>query len=205
MNFAPMGNLRFLADWTSVLTGDLAQGGKLAIEFDRQRLPQCRLNWRGAEVWDINGYARFHPSGEVFTGSLLQRIASPAGIVTTLQPIPWEVSVPFDAAQVELWFHNFYQMSSRCDAWDSRFGQNYWFDVASRGPSQPVIYRAGDRDRADRRVVMSPTPLQFLETALTLTTVRRIAAVSCERSLRAIAKQVWHYARLGIGSHPHVQ
>jgi len=85
----------------------------------------------------------------VFTGSLLQRIASPAGIVTTLQPIPWEVSVPFDAAQVELWFHNFFQMSSRCDAWDSRFGQNYWFDMASRGPSQPVIYRAGASPRLD--------------------------------------------------------
>jgi hypothetical protein len=144
-----MANLRFLADWTSVLTGDLAQGGKLEIEFDPRRLPQCRLNWRGAEVWDITGYARFHPSGEVFSGSLLQRIAPSGGIVTTLQPTPWEVPVPFDSAQVELWFHNFYQMSSRCDAWDSRFSQNYWFDVALHGPSQPVIYRAGASPRLD--------------------------------------------------------
>ena len=74
-----MANLQFLADWTSVLTGDLAQGEKLAIEFDPRRLPQCRLNWRGAEVWDITGYARFHPSGEVFSGSLLQRIAPSGG------------------------------------------------------------------------------------------------------------------------------
>jgi hypothetical protein len=144
-----MANLRFLADWTSTLTGDIAQGEMLTIEFDPQRLPQCRLNWRGAEVWDINGYARFHPSGELFSSSLLQRISSPSGIVTTLQPTPWEVSVPFDAAQVELWFHNFYQVSSRCDAWDSRFGQNYWFDVAQRGPTQPVIYRAGASSRLD--------------------------------------------------------
>ena len=57
--------------------------------------------------------------------------------------------MPFDAAQVELWFHNFYQVSSRCDAWDSRFGQNYWFDVVQRGPSQPVIYRAGASPRLD--------------------------------------------------------
>ena len=144
-----MADLRFLADWTSTLTGDIAQGEKLTIEFDPQRLPQCRLNWRGAEVWDITGYTRFHPNGGVFSGSLLQRIGSPSGIVTTLQPIPWVVSVPFDAAQVELWFHNFYQVSSRCDAWDSRFGQNYWFDVVQRGPSQPVIYRAGASPRLD--------------------------------------------------------
>ena len=125
------------------MRGDLAQGGKLTIEFDPQRLPQCRLIWRGEKVWDITGYAHFHPSGEVFSGSLPQSIASSSGIVTTLQPIPWEVSVPFDAAEAELWFHNFYQVSSHCDAWDSRFGQNYWFGVARRGPSQPVIYRAG--------------------------------------------------------------
>ena len=144
-----MANLRFLADWTSTLTGDIAQGEKLTIEFDPQRLPQCRLNWRGAEVWDIISYAHFHPSGELFSGSLLQRIASPNGIVTTLQPTPWQLSVPLDAAQVELWFHNFYQVSSRCDAWDSRFGQNYWFDVARRGPNQPVIYRADASSRLD--------------------------------------------------------
>jgi len=144
-----MANVRFVADWTSTLTGDLAQGEKLAIEFDPQRLPQCRLSWRGAEVGDITGYARFHPSGEVFSGSLLQHVSSSSGIGTTLQPIPWQVSVPFDAAQLELWFHNFYQVSSRCDAWDSRFGQNYWFDVAQRGPSRPVIYRVGASPRWD--------------------------------------------------------
>jgi hypothetical protein len=40
-----------------------------------------------------------------------------------------EVVVPMGATQVELWFRNSYQASSRCEAWDSRFGQNYWFNV----------------------------------------------------------------------------
>src|SRR4051812_36862112 len=37
------------------------------------------------------------------------------------------------------------QTSSRCDAWDSRFGENYWFDIsgAPRIPAQPVSYRSG--------------------------------------------------------------
>jgi hypothetical protein len=141
-----MANLRFLVDWTSTVTGDIAHGEKLTIEFDPQRLPQCRLNWRGAEVWDIIGYAHFHPSGELFSGSLLQRIASPSGIVTTLQPTPWQLSVPFDAAQVELWFHNFYQMSSRCDAWENRFDQTYWF--ISSTVNQPAGYLSRRRESA---------------------------------------------------------
>ena len=59
--------------------------------------------------------------------------------MTTLQPIPWQVSVPFDAALLELWCHNFYEVSSRCDAWDRRFGQNYW-----RDPARDMVLRHGE-------------------------------------------------------------
>ncbi len=61
-------------------------------------------------------------------------------------PAPFETAVPDDATRAEIWFHNFYQTSSHCDAWDSRFGSNYWFDIGGappRTPVQPVSYRSG--------------------------------------------------------------
>jgi len=61
-----------------------------------------------------------------------------------LQPTPWEVVSVAVRTQLQVLncgFHNFYQMSSRCERLgNSRdFGQNYWFDGGARhGPSQPV-------------------------------------------------------------------
>jgi hypothetical protein len=40
---------------------------------------------------------------------------------------PLIVEVPIDAAKIELWFQN--TDHTGCVAWDSRYGQNYWFDV----------------------------------------------------------------------------
>jgi hypothetical protein len=59
---------------------------------------------------------------------------------------PFETAVPDDATKAEAWFHNFYQTDTRCDAWDSRFGANYWFDISGpflHIPVQPVSYRSG--------------------------------------------------------------
>ena len=42
---------------------------------------------------------------------------------------PWEISVPNDATNIELWFNNTDQTG--CTAWDSRYGQNYWLEVVS--------------------------------------------------------------------------
>jgi len=74
------------------LTGDLAQGGTLEIEFDPKPLTQCWLNLRGAEVWDDVGYARFfrvaRSSAAVRFSALLLREAA-----TRLEPIPLEVPV----------------------------------------------------------------------------------------------------------------
>jgi hypothetical protein len=120
-------------------------GGSIAIEFTPERLTGCRRNWRGAEVWDIEALARFHPRGELVRGSLMERILS-GGVVTALSPRRLEIAVPRDTRQIEMWFHNFTEIGGRCDAWDSRFGENYWFDVAGPAPIEPqdpVRYREG--------------------------------------------------------------
>lgn len=62
----------------------------------------------------------------------------------------------------EVWFHNFSQTSSRCDAWDSRFGENYWFEIGGappRIPAQPVRYRSG--------ALTSPDMVNVLEESAT--------------------------------------
>lgn len=120
-----------------------------------QRLPHCFTKWRGAEFGDIMAYVRFHPRGEIVSGSVVAPVRdreNPPGMVVGHVPIPFEVAVPTDATQAEIWFHNFYQTSSRCGAWDSRFGENYWFEVGGALPritAHPVSYRSGALARPD--------------------------------------------------------
>jgi hypothetical protein len=141
--------IQFLKDWREFQHGMIHRNGRAKVEYDVQRLPHCFTTWRGAEFGDITAYIRFHPRGEVVSGSVITPVRDqedPPGMVIGHMPSPFETAVPDDATRAELWFHNFYQTSSRCDAWDSRFGANYWFEIGgapARTPAQPVSYRSG--------------------------------------------------------------
>jgi uncharacterized protein DUF6209 len=137
--------LQFLPGWLQSSDGPVIRGNTLSIAFDPERLTGCRRNWRGAEIWQIEGVVKFHPRGDFVRGSLLDEIRT-SGIVTAHSPKPLEVAVPSDATQIEVWFHSVAEVGGRCDAWDSRFGQNYWFDVGGSAPIIPqdaVRYRDG--------------------------------------------------------------
>jgi uncharacterized protein DUF6209 len=143
--------LQFLPDWLQVRQGEILRGDSLAIEFAPERLTGCRRNWRGAEVWDIEALVRFHPRGELVHGDLMEPIRT-AGVVTALFPKRLEITVPSDTTQIEMWFHNFAEIGGRCDAWDSRFGENYWFEVGGANPvvpQNPVRYRHGTSPRPE--------------------------------------------------------
>src|SRR5712692_7686159 len=143
--------LRFLPDWQQAGEGAILRGESVAIEFTPERLTGCRRTRHGAEVWDIEAFARFHPRGELLRGSVLDRIRT-GGVVTALVPKPLELAVPSDAIRLEIWFDNFVDAGGRCDAWDSRFGENYWFDVGGPKPIElqdPVLYRDGAISRPD--------------------------------------------------------
>ena len=140
--------IRFSKDWRETVEGVVRRDASVAIDFDPSRLPFCRQNWRGAEVWNIDAFVRVHPRGEIVTGSVLKAIRQPpeGGMIVALQPAPFAFFVPPDTTQLELWFHNYYDVSAGCSAWDSRFGNNYWFEIAGdppREPKEPVIYRWG--------------------------------------------------------------
>jgi len=137
--------VQFLPDWRQIGQDEILRGSSFGIEFAPDRLTGCRRNWRGAEVWDIEALVRFHPRGELVHGGLLEQNRT-GGVVTALSPKRLDITVPSDTTQIEMWFHNFVEVGGRCDAWDSRFGENYWFDVAGPNPvepSDPVRHREG--------------------------------------------------------------
>jgi hypothetical protein len=126
----PEATLSYFVGWREERRGNLAAGGRLTIVYDPGRLPNCRGVRLGVPSWDIRGYVRFHPGGQHVEGRLVTRRDGKP--VEPAQPVPLTVSVPVDARQVELWFTN--SDARFCIAWDSHFGQNYWYEVAPRGP-----------------------------------------------------------------------
>jgi hypothetical protein len=139
LNSSAKAVLRFLPNWQQAGEGQISRGNSVAIEFDPERLTGCRRrDWRGADLWDIEALARFHPRGELLHGSLLDRIRTSA-MVTALVPKSLELPVPSDAGSAEIWFHLDFPNWWACDAWDSRFGENYWFDIGGPEPLCPWI------------------------------------------------------------------
>ena len=123
--------LQFLVGWKQSQQGQIRPGVKLVVEFDPARLPQCRQSSHGAQVWDIDVGMIFHPGGQRFDGSVMKKVRMPNnGPIVSLEPQPYEVTVPADATHVEMWFHNYTTIGHGCEAWDSRYCQNYWFTVA---------------------------------------------------------------------------
>jgi Family of unknown function (DUF6209) len=152
---ASNATIQFQADWRQEQHGDIERGGRLKIDYDKGRSPRCFTIWRGAEFGDIVASIRFHPRREIVSGSVVAPVRdreNPPGMVIGQVPVPFELPVPSDATQAEIWFHNFYQTSSQGDPWDSRFGENYWFEVGGappRTPAQSVSYRSGAVTRPD--------------------------------------------------------
>ncbi len=101
------------------------QGGRLTIEYDPERLPVCRGIRLGVPSWDIPGFVHFYPGEQRHGGSLVRRVDGK--LIEPVQPMPLTVLVPVDANHVEVWFEN--RDARVCITWDSRFGQNSWYDV----------------------------------------------------------------------------
>ncbi len=147
--------IQFFGDWRQEQHGTIERGSKLTLDYDKARLPGSFAPWRGAEFGDIVAFCRFHPRGDIVSGSVVAPVRNqenPPGAVISHVPRPLDVPVPQDANQAEIWFHGFYQTSTRADGWDSRFGANYWFDIGGpqpRVPERPVNYRSGAWTRPD--------------------------------------------------------
>ena len=110
--------LTFGATGQPKLSGELARGGELRIDYDPERLTDCRGSQYGNPAWTITGYYSIDGSEpEAFYVAGF----SPTG----------QVSAPVlsldRSGQLELWFQN----TSRwgCSAYDSNDGANYGYTV----------------------------------------------------------------------------
>ncbi|MGV3620431.1 MAG: DUF6209 family protein [Archangium sp.] len=108
--------VKFNADWSTQVLGDLSSAKVLSIEYAIERLPNCRSWYRGMAAWEILAYVRFDGGpvkSAVATRQIgQQRLSSPANF-----------DIPDGAQQAEVWFYA--SDIGGCTQWDSNYGANY--------------------------------------------------------------------------------
>jgi hypothetical protein len=117
-------------------SGLIRPGARLAIAYDPTRLAHAAGAQALSQVEEILAHVRFHPGGQTASGPVAQGAASdPPSPTGAPRPVPYAILVPDDATQVEVWFER--RSGAGADAWDSRYGQNFWFDVDRSGLAVP--------------------------------------------------------------------
>lgn len=120
--------------------GQIRPGGGLVVEYDPARLVQPGNNTPSSA--DILCHVRFQPTGETHTESVLEHATPLVGPSGPPRPALMAVLVPLETTEVELWFER--RGPAGISAWDSRYGQNYTFDVSGEGlpiPTRSVAMR----------------------------------------------------------------
>lgn len=112
--------ITFADDWSETVRGDLVAGSPVRIDYDLDRLQDCRGSTNGSEVWGVGGFASFDGSEPV--AFALSRIDG--GVV---KPVAADVEIPAGTSSVQFWF----AINNRwgCVAYDSNENANYAFDV----------------------------------------------------------------------------
>lgn len=129
----PRATLEFRADGQNVQRGVIVAGGKLTIDYELSRLAQCfGSTYQGSPAWSTSTYARFSPGGQTVTGLVTQPVYEP-GVGTRIAKRTVDLDVPSGATGLELWFAT---GGVSCEThWDSDFGKNFRFSVASDAPA----------------------------------------------------------------------
>jgi len=120
--------------------GRIRPGGRLVVEYDPTRLSQGGS--APTSSTDILGHVRFQPLGQTHSESVLEHEAPVVGAIGSPRPALLELPVPVGTTEVELWFER--REPAGISAWDSRYGQNYTFDVSGQGlpiPKRSVAAR----------------------------------------------------------------
>ncbi len=106
--------------WGEAANGTLLAGDKVSIDYDLDRLTQCRGSTGGSEVWGVTGHASFDGGEPVAFG--VSRLES-----GRVKPVIASVDIPATATSVEFWF----AINNRwgCIAYDSNDNANYRFAI----------------------------------------------------------------------------
>jgi hypothetical protein len=125
--------LTFSADWSETARGELTAGSPVRIVYDLDRLPDCRGETNGSEVWGAGGYASFDGGEPV--AFALSRLDN--GVVKAISA---EVAIPVTATSVQFWFAS----SNRwgCIAYDSNENANYTYDVTPANAGAVLAFDA---------------------------------------------------------------
>ena len=123
----------FSEDFSETADGAITAGSPIRIKYDLDRLPDCRGETNGSDVWGATGYASFD-GGEPTTFAV-SRLTG--GRTVELEA---ELDVPSTAHRVQLWFSS----SNRwgCIAYDSNDSANYEFEVEQRSDSAVLSFDA---------------------------------------------------------------
>jgi hypothetical protein len=113
--------------------GRIRPGGRLVVEYDPARLTQGGS--APTSSTEILCDVRFQPVGQTHTESVLEHVGSVAAASGSPRSALLEVPVPLGTTVVELWFER--RGPAGTSAWDSRYGQNYTFDVSGEGLPMP--------------------------------------------------------------------
>lgn len=113
------------------VSGTLRGGGKVEVRYDESRLTTCRDSQGGRPLWSITGGAQV--DGGAVTSFYVAGLASDPTDATKLPVITLA-----KGHELALWFENV--SAEGCDAYDSRYGQNYRFAIdGSDEPAQPTL------------------------------------------------------------------
>jgi hypothetical protein len=121
---AGLATASFAVGWTDALSGTLVQGGKLTVDYDLGRQPQCESStYNGLPAWNTEAYVRFDTGG----ATLAKSVRGPQDAQGRWTRELFTVDVPAGAAQVSLWFET--SGETCATSWDSNWGANWTFPV----------------------------------------------------------------------------
>jgi hypothetical protein len=128
--------LDFQNGFRTVQHGPLVAGRHVTLTYAIDRLTTCRGTHNGFPAWDLQAFVRANPSGTVLNGTV-RGFNAPNGVPSNAGAIgvPFGFTVPVGTTSLDVWFENSTGAGSSCDAYDSNFGANYHFAVATSAPA----------------------------------------------------------------------
>lgn len=120
------GTVSFDGTFHQSVQGALVQRGKLYVDYDIYRLPQCMSSYtHGFDAWATLAHVKFTPSNALTT--LL--VNGPKDSTGRYTALPLELDIPAATTGVEFWFST---SGEGCSTqWDSNYGDNFIFPVSS--------------------------------------------------------------------------
>lgn len=123
------GRVNLTSNWDEHLSGELRHGGYLVVDYDLERLPECRGTHNGLPAWDTRAFVKFSPGGEFIEGSM-RAFQTDNGTPTNIaEEVSLVAEIPVGATEAQLWFKNFTGAGSSCETWDSNIDSNYRYEI----------------------------------------------------------------------------